>query len=263
MNFKNKECVNCGKIIPSKIIINGILKKIKNRKRCFECLKFGERPKKEIPKNFSSYQNWPAEWKIKHRIKVKARITKRRQEMLDLAGGKCIKCGYNKCPRALSFHHRDPSSKIMNLDSSTMMTYSYEDVLKEIKKCDLLCMNCHAEIHYEIDKLKASQIEFEWIPGKSLDKKSQKTICECGNIISKTSLNNKCKTCNIKNRSIKSRKTTWPSKEELNKMLWVIPTSQIAIKYQVSDVAVAKWVKNYGLTKPPRGYWQKIKSDHT
>lgn len=30
-------------------------------------------------------------------------------------------------------------------------------VSKEIEKCDLLCANCHREIHAELDKLAASQ----------------------------------------------------------------------------------------------------------
>lgn len=48
-----------------------------------------------------------------------------------------------------------------------------------------------------------------------------------------------------------------PSKEELEKILWELPTIQIGKKYGVSDNAVAKWAKSYGLSKPPRGYWQK------
>lgn len=49
-----------------------------------------------------------------------------------------------------------------------------------------------------------------------------------------------------------------PSKEELNKLLWSEATTTIAKKYGVSDNAVAKWAKSYGLKKPPRGYWAKV-----
>jgi len=54
-----------------------------------------------------------------------------------------------------------------------------------------------------------------------------------------------------------SRRVERPTKEELEKMLWEMPTIQIAKSFNVSDKAVEKWSKSYGLTKPPRGYWAK------
>lgn len=54
-----------------------------------------------------------------------------------------------------------------------------------------------------------------------------------------------------------TRKVVRPSKEDLAKLLWEKPTSQIAKDFGVSDHAVAKWAKTYELAKPPRGYWQK------
>jgi 5-methylcytosine-specific restriction endonuclease McrA len=56
------------------------------------------------------------------------------------------------------------------------------------------------------------------------------------------------------------RKAERPSKEELSQLLWEISTSEIARQFGVSDNAVAKWAKTYGLAKPPRGYWAQQKS---
>lgn len=56
------------------------------------------------------------------------------------------------------------------------------------------------------------------------------------------------------------RKVEWPSKEELEILLWEKPTSTIALDFKVSGSAISKWAKHYGLTKPPRGYWMKLKS---
>lgn len=50
-----------------------------------------------------------------------------------------------------------------------------------------------------------------------------------------------------------------PSAEILEKLLWEKPTLQIAEDFGVSDKAVEKWAKSYGLSKPGRGYWQKNK----
>jgi hypothetical protein len=58
-------------------------------------------------------------------------------------GGGCKICGYNKCLAALEFHHRDSETKEHNIGDMITKGYSYESCLKEAKKCDLLCANCH------------------------------------------------------------------------------------------------------------------------
>lgn len=64
----------------------------------------------------------------------------------------------------------------------------------------------------------------------------------------------------VKIRRPRRYKVPHPSKEELSKFLWEMPTSQLAIKLGVSDKAIEKWAKGYGIDKPPRGYWAKIKA---
>ena len=48
---------------------------------------------------------------------------------------------------ALQFHHRDPETKAFGLTQQGIVKNSWEDVLVEAEKCDLVCANCHAEIH--------------------------------------------------------------------------------------------------------------------
>lgn len=72
-----------------------------------------------------------------------------RQKLIDSLGGKCQKCGYNKCLQALHFHHRDPTQKKMSLAASHLLSKEKREMAwEEVKKCDLLCSNCHMEIHY-------------------------------------------------------------------------------------------------------------------
>lgn len=54
----------------------------------------------------------------------------------------------------LVFHHRDPSKKEFSISSPNF--HKWEDVIKELEKCDLLCSNCHAEEH---DRLIALQLQ--------------------------------------------------------------------------------------------------------
>lgn len=51
----------------------------------------------------------------------------------------------------------------------------------------------------------------------------------------------------------------WPSKEELEKLVWEKPTQQLAKELGVCDNAVGKRCKKLGIEKPPRGYWTKLK----
>lgn len=67
---------------------------------------------------------------------------------VEQRGGKCELCGYDKNYAALTFHHTDPSVKERGLASGIMASNSLETMQREITKCQLLCYNCHAELHH-------------------------------------------------------------------------------------------------------------------
>ena len=64
---------------------------------------------------------------------------------------KCEKCGYNKCNGSLDFHHRPDSIKNFDIGKCAETLKNVEDIRKdiieELDKCDILCANCHGEIH--------------------------------------------------------------------------------------------------------------------
>lgn len=62
-------------------------------------------------------------------------------------GGKCCYCGYSKCVASLHFHHRTPSEKDPNW--TRMRTWKFDKIKKELDKCDLVCANCHGELHWD------------------------------------------------------------------------------------------------------------------
>lgn len=66
-------------------------------------------------------------------------------QAIKMLGGKCSICGYNKCVDALEFHHKNPKEKEFKLGSGNTM--SWEEYKNELKKCILVCSNCHKEIH--------------------------------------------------------------------------------------------------------------------
>jgi hypothetical protein len=59
------------------------------------------------------------------------------------AGGRCRRCGYDRCIGALQFHHLDPDHKESNI-ALCGVARSLKRMREEAKKCVLLCANCHA-----------------------------------------------------------------------------------------------------------------------
>ena len=71
-----------------------------------------------------------------------------KKALVKYKGGACCKCGYNKCLRALEFHHLDENEKDFGISKTCK---DFDDLKKEVDKCILVCSNCHAEIHEELD----------------------------------------------------------------------------------------------------------------
>ena len=83
----------------------------------------------------------------KRRRNVEGVISWRRrtkQKLAEYKGGKCKYCGYNKYIGNLTFHHLDPMKKDTGISGSSI---SFEKLKNEVDKCELVCHNCHGEIH--------------------------------------------------------------------------------------------------------------------
>lgn len=76
------------------------------------------------------------------------RGSRRKQELLEQAGGRCTRCGYDRNLAALTWHHLDPATKGFSLDVRSLSNRSHEQIQQEVLKCIVLCANCHAETHF-------------------------------------------------------------------------------------------------------------------
>jgi hypothetical protein len=104
-----------------------------------------------------------------------------------------------------------------------------------------LCPNCHSQAPTFCNQGKGNK------------------CCHCGKkIYYKSKMCKRCCTKNIDRHHYVKVKNK-PTKEELYKLVWSIPTTKIAKQFGVTDGAVAKWCKKYNIEKPPRGYWTKQK----
>lgn len=107
-----------------------------------------------------------SKWKCKKCEYVYSRryLDNLRLKASEYAGNKCQKCGYNKCFRALQFHHLDPKTKefaIFEGRPGFKKTRNWEKLKLEIDKCILLCANCHMELHDQDEKIAYQEIQIK------------------------------------------------------------------------------------------------------
>ena len=219
------------------------------------------------------------------------------KKLWDVAGYRCASCEYckgNSQKGVLVFHHMHDKKFGLN---SKEMNRGWDLVVEEALKCIPLCPNCHSEVHVgliEKDDIEKLYRDF-WNKDKTL---RLRKLCEknmrpvrfckdCGKQIyayGKSGYCSKCifahkintrkpkkveceicgettrnkRFCSTECSSKGSRRVERPSKEQLELLVWSIPTTKIAKSFGVSDVAVSKWCKIYEIDKPPRGYWAKM-----
>jgi hypothetical protein len=70
-----------------------------------------------------------------------------KQEFVNLLGGRCFICGYNRSLSSLTFHHKTPLDKSFSICQAINKRIDKELILAEVMKCIILCSNCHGEYH--------------------------------------------------------------------------------------------------------------------
>jgi hypothetical protein len=146
-------------------------------KRCIKCRE--RKPESDYSKNPSKkdglnsicrkcfsmyYKSWYSKNSTTHKINTQNRTKTYRQDFRTFLDSvkdvPCKDCGVKYPPYVMDFDHRDPSEKLMGVGD----TYRYassvisDEVKEEIKKCDIVCSNCHRErTHSRSQILKVSE----------------------------------------------------------------------------------------------------------
>lgn len=98
---------------------------------------------------------------------TKIRRYRTKAAAIKYLGGKCINCGWCGNQAALQFHHIDPKKKEFIIGN--VANKSWDSIKNELKKCVLLCANCHTIKHStkdmknfikEAEKYKGRMLEF-------------------------------------------------------------------------------------------------------
>lgn len=177
---------------------------------------------------------------------------KRKQEIVDIMGGKCAICGYNKNIAALELHHINKEEKEFSIGSSGAYP-KYDILIPELKKCILLCANCHREVHNPLEDEEEKVLVSSFNNEKAqyykelvveFFKKEEKFCIDCGKTLS-LNKSTRCPECAKKMQRVCER----PSREELKTLIRLYPFTTIAVNYGVSDNAIRKWCDNYNLPR--------------
>ena len=174
---------------------------------------------------------------------------RRKINLIQVLGGKCQICGFDAFPDALEFHHEDPNQKDYGL-ASKGTCHKIETDLEEVKKCFLLCANCHRGVHcgyYENPKEHIFDDSFaqELIHQRNeLSVKHYNYCIDCGEQIDSNAT--RCPACAMKERRIVKER---PTREELKQMIRTKPFTQIGQQYGIGDNSIRKWCDTYGLPR--------------
>jgi hypothetical protein len=109
-------------------------------------------PFKDSKKAKEYKRKWNAEFYKRNAKAEYKRVKARRDELRAWlneykATLSCEKCGESH-PACLDFHHKDSKTKDFSLGVIRGQGYGKERLLKEIKKCMVICANCHRKIHF-------------------------------------------------------------------------------------------------------------------
>lgn len=154
------KCSKCNRSFPNRIKVNGKIRNVRSRKYCLDCSPFGKHNTKQIHVNkvdkrrcYKCDETDPDKFyghkksicgRCSNKENVNA-IRAKKKRAVEYLGGKCKYCGYNKCINSLDFHHTNSHEKDKNFRN--MRSWSWERITKELTKCELVCRNCHGEIH--------------------------------------------------------------------------------------------------------------------
>jgi len=100
-------------------------------------------------RNFCSVKCRMKTTNFKHQVYTcqQSRGLERKRKLIEMCGGSCVDCGYKKNISALEFHHLDPNKKSFGIDLRQCSCTKWEKLVEEVKKCVLICANCHRERH--------------------------------------------------------------------------------------------------------------------
>lgn len=169
-----------------------------------------------------------------------------KDRIIESMGGGCCVCGYNITHRSLTLHHINPMDKEISLGSIRATPRKWDIIVSELRKCVMVCANCHGEIHAGITTIPIHAPKFNeyYADYKHILKLSKIKITQCPVCDKDMPLGQK--TCSLICSGKQHRRVDWDN-IDLAEMLKVKSYISIAEDLGISDAAVHKRAKKLGL----------------
>lgn len=167
-----------------------------------------------------------------------------KERIIAAMGGKCCVCGYNRCSAALALHHLDPTQKDIGLGAIRANPKNWNDIVVELRKCVLICHNCHNEVHYHMAVVPDDAPKFDerYADYKEMERQEAMTPCPVCDKLKSPHLKN----CSVECAARSKYRVDWDNvnlKEELKTKSIIALSEQIGC----SDAAIHKRLKKFGL----------------
>lgn len=137
----NRRCSLCGQILPATGGHTCASVDLKGERYCLDCGKL---------LNSSGYERWKTRCGACEKKRFRERERALRAELRLQFGGKCQRCSYSRCAAALHFHHNDASEKY-DWSGKGNGSASLREITLHPERFELVCANCHIEIHHPLD----------------------------------------------------------------------------------------------------------------
>lgn len=151
-------CRMCSGKFPARAVIDGKKRNLCTRQYCLECSPFGAHNTRKLEAVFAGVCNCETcgrkfafdrqkghQYKTCNSCITEARHSDVKRRCVEYLGGRCVGCGYNRCLKALEFHHKDPEMKDFGIGGA--YNRSWKSIKAELDRCVLTCANCHREHH--------------------------------------------------------------------------------------------------------------------
>lgn len=176
---------------------------------------------------------------------------------IEALGGKCCNCGQTFEICCYDFHHLEPDQKDFAISSKqTNGAKTWNKVRDELKKCALLCANCHRLLHYGHVDIEIKQYfnddYYEWnlTEAKQIDHQTLQSLDVYDDCICLMCGGQRSRGCKLCDKCEKERRREFiPPVEELISNLIEVRGNftKAGDLYGVTDNAVRKWCKNYNI----------------
>lgn len=163
-----KTCQLCGREFPARMEIGGKVRPLYRRRYCPTCSPYGGKNRRQLNRlatpgvkrcprcggkkavdefyrrrSGSQRSGFSPYCKVCTNLQTIEPTQKTKRQAVAFMGGACMVCGYSRCFGALEFHHVDRTAKAFAIGGKK--TKGLEALKPELRKCVLLCSNCHKE----------------------------------------------------------------------------------------------------------------------